>query len=198
MRYKSELKRQKEAAKQKGSGLIVVILVMTFLVTVGVSLITVTSIGSRVTGNVRAQQEAFNAAEAGFDVAWIAVEDFFLNHAWTSFDGRYLTEPAGIDIPLDVNYFRYLTDQELLNVLDQDGDGNPDYSNVIFFKVEYISTAAGGTDPRYTYTAFLIDDEAAGGMSNHGDALLICIGTAGTGPRMSTSRLEILLAVEQN
>lgn len=198
MRYKSELKRQKEAAKQKGSGLIVVILVMTFLVSVGVSLITVTSIGSRVTGNVRAQQEAFNAAEAGFDVAWIAVEDFFLNHAWTSFDGRYLTEPAGIDIPLDVNYFRYLTDQELLNVLDQDGDGNPDYSNVIFFKVEYISTAAGGTDPRYTYTAFLIDDEAAGGMSNHGDALLICIGTAGTGPRMSTSRLEILLAVEQN
>jgi hypothetical protein len=198
MRYKSELKRQKEAAKQKGSGLIVVILVMAFLVTVGVALITVTSIGSRVTGNVRAQQEAFNAAEAGFDVAWIAVEDYFLNHAWTSFDGRYLTEPAGIDIPLDVNYFRYLTDQELLNVLDQDGDGNPDYNNVIFFKQEFISAAGGGTDPRYTYTAFLIDNEAAGGMPNHGDALLICIGTAGTGPRMSTSRLEILLAVEQN
>jgi hypothetical protein len=198
MRYKSELKRQKEAAKQKGSGLIVVILVMAFLVTVGVALITVTSIGSRVTGNVRAQQEAFNAAEAGFDVSWIAVEDYFLNHAWTSFDGRYLTEPAGIDIPLDVNYFRYFTDQELLNILDQDGDGNPDYNNVIFFKQEFISVAGGGTDPRYTYTAFLIDDEAAGGMPNHGDALLICIGTAGTGPRMSTSRLEILLAVEQN
>jgi hypothetical protein len=198
MRYKSELKRQKEVAKQKGSGLIVVILVMAFLVSVGVALITVTSIGSRVTGNVRAQQEAFNAAEAGFDVAWIAIEDFFLNHAWTSFDGRYLTEPAGIDIPLDANYFRYLTDQELLNVLDQDGDGNPDYSNVILFKVEFIPASGGGTDPRYTYTAFLIDDEAAGGMSDHGDALLICIGTAGTGPRMSTSRLEILLAVEQN
>jgi hypothetical protein len=198
MRNKSELKRQIEAEKQKGSGLIIVILVMAFLVATGVGLITVTSIGSRVTGNVRAQQEAFNAAEAGFDTAWIAVEDFFLNHTWTSFDGRYLKEPAGIDIPLDVNYYRYMTDQELLNALDQDGDGNPESSNVIFFKMEFIPTSGGGTDPRYTYTAFLIDDEAAGGMPDHGDALLICIGTAGIGPRMSTSRLEIVLAVEQN
>ena len=199
MRYKRpEQKRHKHAARQKGSGLIVVILVMVFLVAIGVGLITVTNIGSRVTGNVRAHQEAFNAAEAGFDLAWITVEDFFLNQAWTSFDGHYLTEPAGIDIPLDVNYYRYMTDQELLEVLDQNGDGNPDYANVIFFKQEYIPTPSGGTDPRYTYTAFLIDDEAAGGMSDHGDALLICIGTAGTGHRMSTSRLEIALAVEQN
>lgn len=198
MRKISELIRQKKTAKPKGSGLIVVILVMAFLVSVGVALITVTSIGSRVTGNVRSQQEAFNAAEAGFDMAWIAIEDFFLNHAWTSFDGRYLTEPTGIDLPLDANYFRYMTDQDLLNALDQNGDGNPDYSNVIFYKVEYVPASGGGTDPRYTYTAFLIDDEAAGGIPNHGDALLVCIGTAGTGQRMSTSRLEILLAVEQN
>lgn len=200
MRYKPEIRKKKRAAKRKenGSGLIVVILVMAFLVTVGVSLITVTSIGSRVTGNVRSQQEAFNAAEAGFDLAWIAVEDFFLNQSWTSFEGHYLIEPAGIDIPLDVNYFRYKTDQEMLETLDQDGDGNPDYSNVIFYKVEFVPAAGGGgTDPRFTYTAFLIDDEAAGGMSDHGDALLVCIGTAGTGPRMSTSRLEIVLAVEQ-
>jgi hypothetical protein len=131
-------------------------------------------------------------------MAWIAIEDFFLNHAWTSFDGRYLIDPTGIDLPQDANYFRYMTDQELLNVLDQDGDGNPDYSNVIYYKVEYIPTSGGGTDPRYTYTAFLIDDEAAGGIPDHGDALLVCIGTAGTGQRMSTSRLEILLAVETN
>ncbi|MFQ6038086.1 MAG: PilX N-terminal domain-containing pilus assembly protein, partial [Candidatus Aminicenantales bacterium] len=81
---------------ERGSGLIVVILVMAFLVSVGVALITVTGIGSRVTGNVRAQQQAFNAAEAGFDAAWIAIEDAFLNETWTSFDGHYLTEPAGI------------------------------------------------------------------------------------------------------
>ena len=198
MKIKTDIKRNRRAGSQKGSGLIVVILVMVFLVAIGVSLITVTNISSRVTGNVRSQQEAFNAAEAGFDTAWIAVEDFFLNQAWTSFDGHYLTEPPGIDIPLDVNYFRYMTDQELLNILDQDGDGNPESPNVIFYKMQYIPLAGGGTDPRYTYTAFLIDDEAAGGMADHSDALLICIGTAGIGPRMSTSRLEIGLAVEQN
>lgn len=181
---------------ERGSGLIVVILVMAFLVSVGVALITVTGIGSRVTGNVRAQQQAFNAAEAGFDAAWIAIEDAFLNETWTSFDGHYLTEPAGIDLPLDDNYFRKLTDQDLLNLLDQDADGTADSSNVVFFKQEFIPAQGGGTDPRYTYTAFLIDDEAGGATPDPGDALLVCIGTAGTGRRMSTVRLEITLAVE--
>jgi len=191
-------KRSKHSRQERGSGLIVVILVMTFLVTIGVGLITITGIGSRVAGNVRAQQEAFNAAEAGFDSAWIAIEDSFLNEAWMNFDGHYLIEPTGIDLPLDTNYFRRLTDLEMLDLLDQDGDGNPDYSNVIFYKVEYIPMSGGGTDPRYTYTAFLIDDEAAGGTVDPDDALLVCIGTAGTGPRMSTARLEIALAVEQH
>jgi hypothetical protein len=183
--------------QERGSGLIVVIVVMTFLVTIGVGLITITGIGSRVAGNVRSQQQAFNAAEAGFDQAWIAVEDSFLNGSWLNFDGHYLTEPAGIDLPLDANYFRKLTDLEMLNLLDSDGDGNPDYSNVIFYKVEFIPAQGGGTDPRYTYTAFLIDDEAVGGTPDPDDALLVCIGTAGTGPKMSTSRLEVVLGVEQ-
>ncbi len=187
----------RQPRQERGSGLIVVILVMTFLVTIGVGLITITGIGSRVAGNVRAQQEAFNAAEAGFDAAWIVIEDFFLNEAWTNFDGHYLTEPTGIDLPLDVNYFRKLTDLEIMNLLDQDGDGNPDYNNVIFYKVEYIPSAGVGTDPRYTYTAFLIDDEAVGGTPDPDDTLLVCIGTAGIGPKMSTARLEIVLAVEQ-
>jgi len=85
----------------------------------------------------------------------------------------------------------------MLNVLDPGGDGNPDYANIIFYKVEFIPVYGGGTDPRYTYTAFLIDDEAVGGTPDPDDALLICIGTAGTGPKMSTSRLEVVLAVEK-
>jgi len=190
-------KRPRHIRRERGSGLIIVIVVMTFLVTIGVGLITITGIGSRVAGNVRAQQEAFNAAEAGFDLAWIAVEDFFLNGSWLNFDGHYLTEPAGVDLPQDANYFRKLTDLEILNLLDPGGDGNPDYANVIFYKVEFIPAQGGGTDPRYTYTAFLIDDEAVGGTPDPDDALLICIGTAGTGPKMSTSRLEVVLAVEQ-
>ena len=190
-------KKPTHIKKDRGSGLIIVIVVMTFLVTIGVGLITITGIGSRVAGNVRAQQEAFNAAEAGFDLAWIAVEDAFLNGSWMNFDGHYLTEPVGIDLPQDANYFRKLTDLEMLNVLDPGGDGNPDYANIIFYKVEFIPVYGGGTDPRYTYTAFLIDDEAVGGTPDPDDALLICIGTAGTGPKMSTSRLEVVLAVEK-
>jgi hypothetical protein len=171
---------------------------MSFLVTVGIAVITVTGVGSRVAGNLRAQHHAFNAAEAGFDATWIAIEDLFLNEAWTSFDGNYLVDPTGIDLPLDVNYFRKLTDQELLTLLDSNDDGTPDYNNIIFFKQEFIPAQGGGTDPRYTYTAFLIDDERGGGTSDPGDALLVCIGTAGTGSTMTTSRLEIVLAVELN
>jgi len=191
-------KKQRNSGQERGSGLIVVILVMAFLVTVGIAVITVTGVGSRVAGNIRAQHHAFNAAEAGFDAAWIAIEDFFLGEAWTSFDGHYLVDPTGIDLPLDVSYFRKLTDLELLTLLDSNDDGTPDYNNIIFFKQEFIPAQGGGTDPRYTYTAFLIDDERGGGTSDPGDALLVCIGTAGTGQTMSTSRLEVVLAVELN
>ncbi len=182
----------------KGSGLIVVILVMAFLVTVGIAVITVTSVGSRVAGNIRSQHHAFNAAEAGFDASWIAIGDSFIAEAWTSFDSHYLVDPTGIDMPIDVNYFRKLTDQELLSLLDSNDDGTPDYSNIIYFKQEFIPAQGGGTDPRYTYTSFLIDDEQGSGVSDPGDALLVCIGTAGTGSTMTTSRIEVLLAVELN
>ena len=191
-------KKQQILLNERGSGLIVVILVMAFLVTVGIAVITVTGIGSRVAGNVRAQQQAFNVAEAGFDAAWIAVEDFFLAETWSSFDGHYLVDPAGIDFPLDDNYFRKLTDRELLHLLDPGDDGTPDYDNVIFFKQEFIPSQSGGTDPRYTYTAFLIDDERGGGGSDPSDALLVCIGTAGSGSTMTTSRIEVVLAIELN
>jgi len=191
-------KKRRIHGEEKGSGLIVVILVMAFLVTVGIAVITVTGIGSRVAGNVRAQQQAFNVAEAGFDAAWVAVEDFFLDQSWTSFDGHYLVDPTGIDLPLDASYFRKLTDRELLNLLDVNDDGTPDYDNVIFFKQEFIPAQGGGTDSRYTYTAFLIDDERGGGGSDPIDALLVCIGTAGTGSTMTTSRIEVVLAVELN
>ncbi|UCE39773.1 MAG: pilus assembly PilX N-terminal domain-containing protein [Candidatus Aminicenantes bacterium] len=191
-------KKQRDPGLEKGSGLIVVILVMAFLVTVGIAVITVTGVGSRVAGNLRTQHNAFNAAEAGFDAAWIAVEDLFINESWINFEGHYLVDPAGIDIPQDVNYFRKMTDLELFSLLDSNDDGTPDYGNIIFFKQEFVPAQGGGTDPRYTYTAFLMDDERGGVSSDPYDALLICIGTSGTGSTMTTSRLEIVLAVELN
>jgi hypothetical protein len=182
--------------KDKGVGLIVLIIVMAFLLTVGVLLIFVTGTGPQVAGNVRLQDQAFNAAEAGFDDAWVAVEDFFVAAGWTSFDTHYLTIPAGIDLPVDPGYFRRLTDEELLNALDQDGDGNADDMNVIFYKVPYVLSPSGGFDPRYTYTAFLVDDEAGNVTSDPSDALLVCIGAVQQGNFLTTSRLEIELAIQ--
>jgi hypothetical protein len=171
---------------EKGMGLIVVILVLAFMLTVGIVLVTITSTGSKVTGNIRWQEQAFNAAEAGFDSAYLAIED----------DGHYLIEPAGIDIPLDDYYFRKKTDAEVLALLDPTGDGFPDYDNVIFYKTPFIPDGAGGYDTRYSYTVFLIDDERGGGSPDPGDALLICIGAVQLGDTLITSRVEVELIIE--
>lgn len=181
---------------ERGMGLIVVILVLAFMLAVGIVLVTITGTGSKVTGNIRWQEQAFNAAEAGFDSAYLAIEDFFAGASWTSFDGHYLVDPAGIDLPLDDFYFRKKTDAEMLALLDPTGDGNPDYDNVIFYKMPYIPDGAGGYDPRYTYTVFLIDDERGGGLADPGDALLICIGAVQLGDSLITARVEVEVAIE--
>ena len=186
----------KKREKEKGVGLIIVILLLAFMLGTGMVLMTVTSSGSKVAGNIRSHQEAFNSAEAGFDAAWKALDGAFSDAEWISFDGHDLIEPAGIDNPQSEYYFRKLTDEEILNYLDPDGDGSPDVSNLLFFKQPFVRDESGEYDLRYTYTAFLIDDEAVAGSPDAGDVILVCIGTSGTGSTMSTSRLEIELAVE--
>jgi len=179
------------ARHERGSGLIIVILVLAFLLAVGTALISVTGINSKVAGNIRTQHQAFNAAEAGFDATWIAIEDSFIDETWTSFDEHYLRDPAGIDLPADASYFRKLTDTELLNLLGDFNAGTKKYDKIIFYKQRVVPS-----DSRLTYTAFLIDDEAGGGTSDATDALLVCIGSVGTGSNMITTRLEIELDVE--
>ena len=181
---------------EKGAALIVVILVLAFMLTIGLVLLTVTGTGSNVAANIRTQQKAFNAAEAGFDASWFAIEDLFVNGGWTSFDGHYLSEPYGIDIPQDDNYFRKLTDLELLHLLDADDNGTCDYPNVISFKQLYHIDENGDLDTRYSYTAFLIDDEAGWGTADPGDVLLICIGVFDQGSNITTSRLEVEIEIE--
>ncbi len=188
--------RNPTTRNDRGFSLIALILIMAFLLTVGILLLYVTGTGPQVAGNVRLQEQAFNAAEAGFDNAWVAIEEYYVAAGWTSFDGHYVTTPVGIDVPIDPGYFRRLGDEELLAALDQNGDGNPDDPNVIFFKIPYITTPEGGLDPRYTYTAFLVDDEAGGGTPDPGDALLVCIGVVDQGGNLTTTRLEIGLAIQ--
>ncbi|MFO7867235.1 MAG: pilus assembly PilX N-terminal domain-containing protein [Candidatus Aminicenantes bacterium] len=180
-----------------GTGLLVVILVLAFLLGTGMLLMTITTTGSKTAGNLRSHHEAFNAAEAGFDAAWLAVDQAFADSEWINFDDRYLKEPDGIDLPYSVNYFRKLTDDEILEIIDPDGDGNPDVANVIFCRQPFITLPDGTLDPDYTYTAFLIDDEALLEVpADASDALLVCIGVAGRGANRSTARLEIELAIE--
>jgi hypothetical protein len=182
--------------KDNGVGLIILIIVMAFLLAVGIIFLYVTGTGPEVAGNIRLQEQAFNAAEAGFDNSWSQIEDYFIASGWTSFDGHYTQQPAGIDLPLENGYFRKLTDEELLSALDQNSDGNPDDPNVIFYKVPYVVNTSGSLDLRYTFTSFLIDDEAGGGTPDPGDAILVCIGTVQTGSAVTTSRLEINLAIQ--
>jgi hypothetical protein len=180
---------------QKGVGLIVIFLVLAFLQIIGFALLIVTSTGTRVAGNIRAQQQAYNAAEAGFNTAWVEIEEAFADGEMMAFQGHYLTEPAGIDDPQADNYFRKLTDQDLLNLIDSDGDGTPEVNNVIYCRQPFIPTGSGTYNTLHTYTAFLVDDEAGGGTADSTDALLVCIGCVGSGNNLTTTRLEIELVI---
>lgn len=185
-----------ERSRERGSALIIVILIMAFLVAAGISLLTVTGTGPAVSANIRTQEEAFNAAEAGFDAAYEAINTLLIDGTWDNFDGRCLTEPAGIDQAASDLYFRKKTDDEVLAMLDPGGDGAADPANVLFFRQTFARTPAGLVDPRFAYTVFLVNDEAMGGIYDPQDVLLVCIGTATQGGRQTTSRLEIVIAIE--
>jgi hypothetical protein len=178
-----------------GFTLIVVILVLAFLMSVGIALLSVTGTTPRIANNIRYQEQALGAAEGGFDLAWENLENSFSSGQLSSFEDKYLKDPAGIDLPTASNYYRKLTDAELLSLLDPDGDGTCDYQNVLAFKETFQPSLLSGQVP-LTYTVFLIDDEAGGGTPDNTDVMMVCIGTAGSGPSLTTSRLEIMLQAE--
>lgn len=182
--------------REKGMALIIVVIVLAFLQVIGLVLLQVTGTGPKVAGNIRTQQQAYNAAEAGFDVAWVNIEEYFGIGEWAHFDGHYVVEPTGIDDPQSDNYFRRLSDIELLNLIDSDWDGASDLENVIFCRQTYVQTE-GSPDNRYRYTVFLIDDEAGGGVADPTDAVLVCIGSVELGNTITTTRLEIELVLER-
>ncbi|MGQ9800825.1 MAG: hypothetical protein ACUVRL_04075 [Candidatus Saccharicenans sp.] len=200
MEIKINNKRQPQ-----GSGLIAVILVLAFMLTVGVAVLTVTSSGPKVSASMRYQEEAFNAAEAGFDAARMTMEDSLASGTWGSFGDHFLKSPDGIDIPfLNMNlatpnpsYFRRLTDEQILRLLDQNGDGQADNPlQVIFFEEPFAFDRNGNLDGRYRYTVFIIDDEAGFSTTDPTDFLMVCIGVVRSGPNVSdrilaTCRLEI-------
>ena len=186
---------------ERGSSLIVVIMVVAFMLAVGVALLTITGTAPKAAGSVRNLEEAFNTAEAGFDAARIAIENNFFDGTWTNLPDNCLQTPTGIDLPYDANYFRKKTDAELVAAPAAGGIPLPTATNGVIFKDQpFIKNAAGGDDLTRTYTVFLIDDEADtahGAVPDASDALMVCISVVRAGNRiLSTSRLEILIGIQ--
>jgi hypothetical protein len=186
--------------RENGSGLIVVILVVALLAGIGIPLLTLTSVGPKISGSLRFHEEAFNAAEAGVEGARILLENLLSNKTWTSFAGHYLIQPTGIGTPIvsgapNPAYFQRKTDGEILLSFDSDGDGTANVANLLAFRNTYAVDEKGAIDRRLEYTAFLIDDEAGAGTSNPTDALLVVIGAVRSGTKLLDSvRIEVLIS----
>ena len=177
-------RRAKDNRRERGSGLIVIIMIVAFMLAVGMLLLTVTATSPKVSDSMRLQGLAFDAAEAGFDSAWIVLNDAFLNKVYSSFAGHYRTQfggAEGLDNPLSPSYFRRLTDEQIV----ADCIAHPDITAIIFNSEPLV------TDPRCAFTVFLINDEPPGTVpADDKDCILLCIGR---GPRNTYKRLEIVI-----
>jgi len=192
--------------KPAGSGLMVVILVVAFMLAVGVAVLTVTSSGPKISASMRYQEEAFNVAEAGFEAARIRISE----EGWSDFGDLYLkgVTNGGIDVPFIGNdpnnpnpgYFRCMTDEQILSLIDNDHNGQPDnvpVQSFVFFEEPFVYGQAEPAQSNDRFTVFLIDKGAGNGSASDPlSALLVCIGVVRSGPEVSdkilaTSRLEI-------
>ncbi len=188
--------------RERGAGLFIVILIAAGLAAIGITLVSLTAMGPRLSGGLRSQEEAFNAAEAGFEAARSAIENNLSLGSWPNFSGRYLVQPTGIDQPfisgaVNPAYFRRQTDQELLALFDANGDGTPDVANLLFLNQTFALNEQGQTDTRLSATAFLINKQAGGGSNDSNTALLVVIGAVRAGNRiLATARLEIELSCQ--
>ena len=177
-------RRNKDNRRERGSGLIVIIMIVAFMLAVGMLLLTITGTSPKVSDSMRLQGMAFDSAEAGFNAAWVVLNANFLNRVSSSFNGQYRTTfggSPGLDDPLSPSYFRGLTDEQIV------ADIAADPTNVIF------NAEPLATDPRCTFTGFFINDEAPGTIAaDDNDCILVCIGR---GPRNTYKRLEIVIEV---
>jgi hypothetical protein len=179
------------SSRERGVGLMVMIIVIAFLLSVGILLLYVTGTGSAVAGNVRQQERAFDAAEAGFDATFEQLNtNIILNQTITDFALLYRTTfngQPGLDDsspnPPNPNYYMRRTDEELWT------DVVNDPTNAIFVNQPLT------TDPSMAYTVFLINDEGAPGVTpNDRDCDIICLGRVG---RNTYSRIVIKIEIQQ-
>jgi hypothetical protein len=177
--------------RERGASLIIVILIIAFMLAVGVAILSISGISSRVSGSVREQEEAFNAAEAGFEAARMSIEQSLLGGTWANLGDNCLTTPAGIDLPIDAAYYRRQSDMTLVQTL---AEGTP---GVLFKDHAFLKTASGDDDMTRTFTVFLIEDDAGAAVPDTSDVMMVCIGVVRVGNRvLSTSRIEVLIGLD--
>jgi hypothetical protein len=181
--------RVQDHSRERGSGLIVIIMIVAFMLAVGMLLLTVTGTSPKVSDSLRLQGMAFDAAEAGFNSAWVVLNDAFNSKVYSSFAGHYRTTFNGVegldDPAMPSSYFRRLTDEQIV----ADCAAYPDPDTIIF------NSEPLATDPGCAFTVFLINDEAPNTITpNDNDCILVCIGR---GPRNTYKRLEILIECPQ-
>jgi hypothetical protein len=190
------MKRDK-MRKDRGVTLLILIIVIAFLLSIGLLLLFVTGTGPEVANNVRLQERAFNAAEAGFDEAWRAINDLIISGTIADFAGHYRTKYSTYGDVLDVKwlapnvpnpqYFRRITDEELV------ADMISDDINVLIPYTQLQNDSSLG------YLVFLIDDEKDSGTPQAGfpvndrDCIVVCIGRAG---QNTYARIEVVIEIQ--
>lgn len=174
--------------EERGVGLIILIMVTAFLLAVGVLLVFITGTGPEVAGNIRMQERAFNAAEAGFDAAWRFLNENILGGSVADFSSLYRTTfegSPGLDDPNSDYYFRKRTDEELV----ADVIKSHTFPYDALFADEPMPN-----DPSLAYTVFIINDEAMPGVTqNDRDCIMVCIGRAG---RNTHARIEVEIEIQ--
>src|SRR4030042_5609346 len=142
--------------KDRGLTLLILIIVIAFLLSVGTLLLSVTGTGPEVASNIRLQERAFNAAEAGFDEAWRELNDRIISGAWLYVAGQYrkkystygdILDYPGTDLAPNPYFFRSVTDAELV------ADMTSDNANTLYVNQPLTN------DSTLSFTVFLIDDK---------------------------------------
>ena len=177
--------------KDRGVTLLILIIVIAFLLSVGLLLLFVTGTGPEVASNVRLQERAFNAAEAGFDEAWRAINDLIISATWADFAGQYrkkystygdVLDFPGTDAVSNPYFFRSVTDAELV------ADMISDPTNVLIPYTQLPNDSSLG------FVVFLIDDEnLTGATPNDRDCIVVCIGRAG---QNTYARIEVVIEIQ--
>lgn len=174
--------------KERGAGLIILVMVTAFLLAVGLLLVFITGTGPEVAANIRMQERAFNAAEAGFDEAWRFLSDNILGGSVGDFSTLYRTTfdgQPGLDLPDSEYYFRKRTDEELVADVVKN---HAIPTDALFVEQAMLN------DPSLAFTVFIINDEAMFGVTpNDRDCILVCIGRAG---RDTFARIEVEIEIQ--